>query len=206
MIRDKRKPYGVALRLEPHNPIAATNLARLLLKTDDPDLSEIERLLQRAQMFADRRFTWWRPAWDELQRRQSKAILEASSTTKTVTDRSLTKLRQVRQQFRKIANLEDKQQRGHHLEHLLYELSKLTLHDAEPSYYAKREAPNGIIRQIDGFFRCDGEKYRVECKWLEESTDQNDLNTFRLKLNVAGISGLFISMSGFKATAIAMAN
>lgn len=53
--------YRAAVRWEPHDPIALTNLARFLVRVMyQESLGEARRLLQKAQNFADRRFNWWR--------------------------------------------------------------------------------------------------------------------------------------------------
>jgi hypothetical protein len=110
----------------------------------------------------------------------------------------------IRVAFQKLEHAENPQQRGRDLEKLVFELCKITLGMAAPSYAIAPE-PGGVIRQIDGYFSAPPDRYRVECKWLSEPVGQNEIVLFRNKLDVAGISGLFISMAGFKETAVTQA-
>src|SRR5207237_2824153 len=63
----------------------------------------------------------------------------------------------------------------------------------------------GGISQIDGYFTHGTDKYRVECKWLSEPADHNDIVAFGDKIDVAGVGGVLISMSGFTNAAIGRA-
>ncbi|MGH8615948.1 MAG: hypothetical protein ACREYF_29040 [Gammaproteobacteria bacterium] len=56
--------------------------------------------------------------------------------------------------------------------------------------------------QLDAFIEHRGEKYRCEFKWQEKLIGYDDIALFIEKLDVVGISGLFISMSGFEEAAI----
>lgn len=61
--------------------------------------------------------------------------------------------------------------------------------------------------QIDGFF-WDSEKrgYKIECKWEKHSTTPNEIRELGFRSSqVANVSGLFVSMSGFTDSAIDMA-
>ncbi len=60
--------YRAAVRLDPHDAIALTNLARFLVSHGGPGSDqEARRLIQKAQNFADRRFTWWRTVLTQLE-------------------------------------------------------------------------------------------------------------------------------------------
>lgn len=65
--------YRLAIRLNPRDPVALTNLARLLI-TSGKDLIEAEHLLKRAQNFGDRRFLWWREVAVLLEKKRSHIL------------------------------------------------------------------------------------------------------------------------------------
>ena len=204
--------YRTAESLGPNDPVALTNLARLLvsMNTNEGRL-EAERLLQRAQNFADRRFIWWRVVLMELEEQKRKASgesdpgeLQSSHSYSAIKFPSVVNLSRLKQQFRTLELDPELQERGYELERLVYELARLTFGTAAPPCQIERDA-RGVIRKIDGFFRHESDRYRVECKWKSNPASQNDVLIFRNKLDVVGISGLFISISGFRDTAIAQA-
>lgn len=197
--------YRTALKIDAHNPIALTNLARFLARSSRPNvLPEAERLIQKAQAFADRRFTWWRAVQTEISelrsghkkhRRAGKRILYSQTR--------FTNQKEVRDRYLSVEGVSDPQQRGYELEKLVYELARLTFDTAAPPYRIVRNG--GQISQIDGFFTHQSDKYRVECKWTSERIDHNEVVIFKDKLDVVGVSGLLISISGFTESAIARA-
>jgi hypothetical protein len=198
--------YRVAIRIDPRNPIALTNLARLLVNEydDDDTLSEAKRLIQKARNFADRRFCWWRQILFQIEQIEN---LTESQTTKTdkeyheITKDSLKELKQIRKKFFEIKNLESPQDRGRELEKLFYELAKLTFPVAEYSYNFDRLVTGNY--QIDGYFKLDSDRYRVECKWhSKEDVSSNEVVIFANKLDTFGVSGVIVSMSDFTSTAI----
>jgi tetratricopeptide (TPR) repeat protein len=204
--------YREAIRIDSHSAIAHTNLARLLVRLGGTDaLLEAGRHLQQAQTFADRRFTWWRQVLNELKNAeakpsevkatQPKANAPSSSSPKPA---RATMLKQIRKRFHRLENLTDVQMRGKGLEGLFDDLAALTFGLAAGSYLLKR---SGGHSQIDGYFEVlpSGQPYRVECKWETRVTDHTDIVLFKDKLDVAGGSGLFISMSGFTESAIGRA-
>jgi hypothetical protein len=106
----------------------------------------------------------------------------------------------LRLEYRRIENLANEQQRGYELERLIYELAKLTVGTAAPPYRIERTG--GSISQIDGYFEHGVDKYRVECKWLSKPAEPKDIVLFDDKIDVFGVSGLFVSMSGFTDEAV----
>jgi hypothetical protein len=204
--------YRAAVRIDPHDPVVLTNLTRFLIRRGHPpDLREARRLVQNIQNFADRRFRWWRPLLSELDALQSTS---SSSPNPTASDRipltelplspDLSDLNSVRQRYRQVTRLEDHHKRGYELEKLLFSLAKITFGTAAPSYRFVRPLA-GKIHQVDAFIECRGEKYRCEFKWQKERIGYDDLERFSDKIDVAGVSGLFVSMSGFDERAIAKA-
>jgi hypothetical protein len=193
--------YRTATRLDQHDAIALTNLARFLATHGGASSQqEARRLVQKAQNFADRRFTWWRSVATQLEHgclvppprsRRPEAKPGAGEIRLT----HFTDIKQLRREFRKIELLADEQQRGYQLERLFYELAKLTVGTAAPAYRINRVG--GGFSQIDGYFTHGADKYRVECKWISRPADHNDIVAFADKLDVAGVGGLFVSMSGF---------
>jgi hypothetical protein len=194
--------YRAAIQLGPHDAIALTNLARhLIQKGDEKSLSEAERLLDKAQNFADRRFFWWRQARTLLAEKRGSLTTAKSKPPSSKTSSSI---REFRSAFQRLESMENAQQRGLELERLVFDICKITFGIAAPSYSIKRDG-GGVIRQIDGYFKTAADRYRVESKWLTEQAGQNEIAIFANKLDVVGVSGLFISMSGFKETAVAEA-
>jgi hypothetical protein len=198
--------YRTALRLDAHNVVALTNLARFLIQTKGSEsLREAQRLIQRAQSFSDRRFTWWRAVQAMLTEKQA-AVKPGIKIQVGGRDRirpappHFVNQRQLRDRFREVQGLSNAQQRGYELELLVYEMAKLTFDTAVPPYRIERTG--GDISQIDGFFIHKSDKYRVECKWTSATVDHNDVVIFKDKLDVIGVSGLLISMSGFTPSAV----
>ena len=189
--------YRVALRLNERNPVALTNLARVLIGRGS--LVEARRLIDRAKSFSDRRFFWWRLVEAELQAREGTEAAERAvpklRTTKATT------IADIRTQYRAIRGLEDLAERGRQLETLMYELATLSFGSAHSAYRLPR--PDGQSPGLDGHFPHLGEHYRLECKWRSEPATPNDLILFVEKLDTA--SGLFLSMAGFTEPAIAKA-
>jgi hypothetical protein len=197
--------YRAAVRLNPQDAIALTNLARhLTRKEDSTSLQEAERLLLKAQNFADRRFVWWRHVLATVRERKGVAVRQPDKIPDRLPGK-VANLDEIRKAFHVLEVMPDVQKRGFELERLVFQLSKLTFGTSAPAYKIERDGGTGVIRQIDGFFYHRLDRYRVECKWLSEPAGQNDITIFSDKLEVAGISGLFISMSGFKDTAISKA-
>ncbi len=196
--------YKAATRLNPHDAIAHTNLARFLVKKGDAhSLQMAERELQKAQNFSDRRFTWWRAVLADLQeKRAGKGTNERSSRQidKVPPPSPFRNMDQIKHRFHIAKKLTGAQQRGYELEQLVCEVAKLTFGTAAPPYRVLRT--EGAISQIDGYFEHRGQKYRVECKWLNEAADHNHIVLFSDKLDVVGISGLLLSMAGFTSSAV----
>lgn len=199
--------YRAAVRMNPHDAIAQTNLARHLLQRGDPaDLREAERVLQLAQTFADRRFSWWRPVQIELKKIKDATVLSENNQDKSSTKdlppfKRALHFRQIRQHYNKLKTCEDAHFRGYELEKLVYAISLLTCGFQRPSYRMTRPLV-GKVHQFDAHIEHRGKSYRCECKWMVEKVSYDDMVKFADKLDAAGVSGLFISMSGFSDAAI----
>lgn len=197
--------YRNAVKLDPKDPVALTNIARFLVrKGDRASLDEARRQLQKAQNFADRRFTWWRAVQAELLKREERKLPDAGKrpaprTIPTQPQAPPKDLKEVIRRFKAIERLEDQSQRGLQLEQVVYELAKLTFGIAESSYRINRVG--GGVSQIDGYFRHASDRYRVECKWKKDPIGQDEIFLFKERLDVPGVAGLVISMSGFTETA-----
>lgn len=201
--------YRTATRLDPHDPIALTNLARFLVRHRGSDSHhEVRRLVQKAQTFADRRFTWWRAVLAELPKTDARAGQETpirptrSPGTDTFPDKFVD-IKDVRRYFKHAERMTDTRKRGYALERLVFELADLTFGTATSGYRFQR--PSGGESQVDGYFVRGSDRYRIECKWLSTPADHNDIVAFSDKLDVAGVGGLFVSMSGFTEGAIGRA-
>lgn len=189
--------YNLAVRINPKNPIALTNWARYCLHYD-PGIprEDLERLLQKASTYSDRRFQWWRVVLNELhshrnQDKEPARPLERIGETRT----NPTDLKEIRKRFKLVSRLVDVQKRGYELEKLVFHLARLSFSIATPSYRFRRGANSKT--QVDCYFEHHSDRYRVECKWTNAPLEPPEFIYFMNSLDVAGISGLFISMSGF---------
>jgi hypothetical protein len=210
--------YRAAVRSDPHNANVLTNLARFLVHyraNDNTSIREAKSLLQKAQNFADRRFKWWKIVQSELNLLESKPKetpkVEPNSKTFKVLESSrdiselpFDKLKDLKRHFSKVDKFSNRQQQGYELEKLIYNLAQLTFGTAAPAY--RMDRAHGGISQIDGYFEHNSGQYRVECKWLSKPVDHNDIVILSDKLDAIGISGFFVSMSGFTEAAIGRAH
>lgn len=73
-------------------------------------------------------------------------------------------------------------------------MARLTFSMAVSSY--RFVVIESMKRQVDAYFEHAGEKYRVECKGEDQSIKAEAIDKFFMSLDAAGISGLFVSMSG----------
>lgn len=198
--------YRVALRLNPSSAVAMTNLASSLLQIgSNESLREAERWISKAASCADRRFRWWRDVREAI----SDALSGSAGVPRTGSVHSPTHLRSLADLRRAYYALEastDKQSRGYQLEKLIAQLIKISIGNCNPSYRTKQTWSDGSIAQIDAAFcYLDTQYFRVETKWKSERITPDDIVLFRDKLDVVGIGGLFISISGFTNEAITKA-
>ncbi len=199
--------YRAAVRMDPHDPIAQTNLARLLVKRGEPaDLREAKRIIQLAQTFADRRFSWWRPVLMELRKLEEDKITPIGDRSESATAEfrsfgGAQHFRQIRQHYNRLKTYEDEQYRGYELERLFYAISLLSCGFQRPSYRMTRPLV-GKTHQIDTYIEHRDKSYRCECKWKEDKVSYDEMLRFADKIDAVGVSGLFISMSGFLDAAI----
>ena len=199
--------YRAAVRMNPQDAVAQTNLARFLVRRAEPtDLREAERVIQLAQTFSDRRFSWWRPLLLELRQWTDNPDMPRQDETscsieKLRSFRGTQRLRVVRQHYNRLKACEDHQFRGYELERLIYALSQMSFGIRRPSYRFNRPLVDKI-HQVDSFMEHRGEKYRCECKWQIDKVSYDDMLKFADKIDVFGVSGLFFSMSGFTDAAI----
>lgn len=199
--------YRAAVRNNPQDHIALTNLARFLVKEgSSSSINEAKRLAQQAQSFSDKRFRWWRNVLvdiDEIEKEAVKQnfIYQQKRFDDVPNIKAYRSLKQIRQQYRRISRLEDKQRRGYELEKLIFALADITLSIAKPSYRYFRPLIEKI-HQVDNYFEHRSEEYRCECKWINDPVSYNDIVLFYDKLDVVGVSGLFVSISGFNSSAI----
>ncbi len=189
--------YEFAVKLSPRNPIALTNLARFHLRHGANDFSrlEAERLLQRASSYAGRRFRWWRLLMDELRSGAKERQDRECRPLVRRREELAIGLPAIKSRYKQVCGLEDLQRRGYELECLVFDLANISFTVATPSYRFKRG--DDAQTQIDGYIEHRSEKYRVECKWEREPVSKDHFIKFFDALDVAGISGLFVSMSGY---------
>jgi restriction endonuclease Mrr len=59
-----------------------------------------------------------------------------------------------------------------------------------------------MTHQIDGHIEHKDKSYRCECKWKKDKVSYDEMLKFSDKIDAVGVSGLFISISGFSDAAI----
>lgn len=198
--------YHIALRLNPSNSVAMTNLSRTLLNVGtSASAQEAERWISKAASCADRRFRWWRNVREEVLVSLQKG---GAQTTKSLPKHfsSARRLVDLQKIFYGLRLIENPQERGYGLEKLVAQLVYLTLGNCKPSYRAKLKWSDKSIFQIDAAFCVlDTQYFRVETKWTSKPVLPSDVVLFREKLDVVSVKGLMISMNGFTPEAIAKA-
>lgn len=198
--------YRTALRLNPANAVAMTNLSSALLQMGTlADTQEAQRWISKAASCADRRFRWWRSV-----REQVALSLQRFGTGpgETVPKHSTCahKLADLQKTFHALRSIENPQERGYGLEKLVARLVFLTLGNCRPSYRARMKWSDNSVIQVDAAFCHLGTRFfRVETKWTSSPVNPADVVLFRDKLDVVGVKGLLISMNGFTPEAIAKA-
>jgi tetratricopeptide (TPR) repeat protein len=198
--------YRHAVKIDPRDVVALTNLARFCVREGgETQLEEAKRLLQRAQNFADRRFVWWRAVQAELSERVPGTRRERPARIRRGGFRpgapsECANVRELLDLFLQAEQLSSAEARGYALEQIIYRLADITFPFAKPSYRLRRATATAAT-QVDAFFGSEGGYYRVECRWRTKRAGRDDIVSFADKLDVAGVQGLFISMSGFTRTA-----
>ena len=183
-----------------------TNLALTLARGGEPyQLQEAERLISKAASCADRRFRWWRTVREYIAQAKVDSLPTEKDSVLDETPR-LKKLTDLRRLYERLFLTTNRQRRGYELERIIARLVSLSLGNVKPSYRIQRTWADGSISQIDAAFCLLGTQYfRVEAKWKEDPVPPSDIVQFRDKLDVVGVVGLFISVSGFTSEAIAKA-
>ena len=187
--------YRTAQRISRNNPIVLNNIAGLLIELNDESYyQEIHRLLDKAKIFADRRFTWWQINLNKLYKIKGKKykpkarnLLKSKGATYSFYDRRL--------EYYKIEEIEDPHERGREFERYINDLISISFTESLGSHVAP-----GI--QIDGFFIHRGFPFRVEVKWRKPALEAKYIREFLGRLQLASLHGVFISMSGFTDNAI----
>lgn len=187
--------YRTAQKISPNNPIVLNNIAGLLIElNDESSYQEIHRLLDKAKIFADRRFTWWQINLNKLYKVKGKeykpkvrSLLKSKGATYSFYDRRL--------EYYKIEKIQDHNERGREFERYINELISISFTESLGSHIAP-----GL--QIDVFFIHRGLPFRVEVKWYKPALETKYMREFLGRLELASLHGVFISMSGFTENAI----
>jgi len=124
-----------------------------------------------------------------------KARYEALLQHQAVRD----KLAKLQGEFFALISTTEPQRRGYRLETILNEL--FTLFDLDP-----KASFRVVGEQIDGAFTFDGTDYLLEGKWQTPRVGTHELDAFKGKLSrkLDNTLGLFLSVNGFEANAIAL--
>ncbi len=198
--------YRTALQLSPSSAVVLTNLAFNLARGGSSiQLQEADRLISKAASCADRRFRWWRTVREYIA--QAKADSQAAEQDSILDEKPpIKKLTDLRRLYERLFSTSNRQKRGYELERIVTRLIELSLGNVKPSYRIQRNWADRSISQIDTAFCFQETKYfRVETKWKKKPIPPSEIVQFRDKLDVDGIAGLFISVSGFTSKAIAKA-
>ena len=198
--------YRTALKLNPSNAVAMTNLSRALLEQGTLEHArEAQRWISKAASCADRRFRWWRSVREEVTRTLEGLCLDQPRNGPKIPTR-VRRLADLQKTFHALKTWDNTQERGYEFEKLIARLIDFSLGNCQPSYRAKMTwADNSIIQVDAAFCFLDTQYFRVETKWTSTATEPNDIVLFREKLDVAGLKGLFVSVKGFTREAIAKA-
>ncbi|NLZ53260.1 MAG: restriction endonuclease [Thermoanaerobacteraceae bacterium] len=113
-------------------------------------------------------------------------------------------LRSLKEDFFRLFQEQNAQQRGRSLEYILNSLFKIYNMIIKESFTVKGENKEGIIEQIDGAIELDGEVYLVEMKWLKNPVDVSEISQHLVRIYHRSYArGIFISASGYTKAAIA---
>lgn len=186
--------YNASLRLEPRSAMALTNKARVLLDRGAPyDRREIRGLLDRAKAYSDRRYTWWR---HELNRLIAATGGDASTGVGgNPSDTALQSFRGRRLAFHQIEAISNPNERGLKFERFIVGLVSVSFTEWAGSH----RSPGA---QNDGFFVHRQTPFRVETKWIASPVEPAVLREFASRIELPGMGGCFISMSGFSESAV----
>jgi tetratricopeptide (TPR) repeat protein len=197
------KMYKIALTFNPSNPIAATNLARALVRTDldISTLKEAEYYISKAESSSTFRFQWWRDVRNEINFARKSALdsedLAKSSSTPKLSFK-FSKIADIYKAYLQLKELKSPQERGFDFEKLIRAYFQLSLGNSVGSHRIVSSA----IDQIDAAFFFEKNFYRVEVKWTKKKTDHTDVSDFYFKIKTFGVTGLLISINGFSESAI----
>lgn len=136
----------------------------------------------------------------ELESRRTEARIKAEAAAARTRE-----LEEVRQVFAKLFPINDPQQRGRAFEAALTTLFKAhRISVLEPfTIYNDRGVPT---EQIDGVIEFDGMKWLVEAKWWMDGIDVPAVSQHCFRVyNRQAVGGLFISGTGYRASAIDVA-
>lgn len=199
-VRTAKALYTFAAKLSPHDPVVLTNLGRFYLRSEENEENyiEAEKLLSRAASYAGRRFRWCRLLLDELRLKRDDAqqpARPAAPRPLPAREALVTRLSSVKSRYKNIKTLENPQRRGYELEALVFDLANISFSVAARAYRLQRGDTGET--QVDGYIEHRSDKYRIECKWEKDPVSKDAFVKFFDALDVAGVSGLFISMTGF---------
>ncbi len=108
------------------------------------------------------------------------------------------KLDNIRDRLTALFNISNPYKRAQQFESILNELFKVSGISVQDSFTVKGNKGQGIVEQIDGVIKIDGEFYLVEIKWWEKSLGPGELSQHLVRVfNRGYMRGIFISASGY---------
>jgi|GEM_PF-1912425 len=194
--------YREAIKLNPNNAIALTNLARSICNSNNTldNLYEAERLISKAASFSSPRFRWWRNV-REIIKQKIQDIVPDQITIKDTENYKYNYLSDLYKTFLLLKKSKKPHQRGIEIEKIIERLLQISFSNSTGSYYTN--PPIGTGKQIDAsFYFYNKDFYRVEIKWEKDPVDFNAVTQLKSRLDIPDAKGLLISMSSFAQSAI----
>lgn len=184
--------YRSALTLGPNDPVALTNLARLLAaKGDTAALTEARRHIQKASTLADRRFPWW----SQVKLGPAPGPREVPLAAQPF---DFDEWADVARRSALLCSLLGPQPaHEYEVEALLFEAAKLTPGlPTQPGYQVIPSSDGG--RLAVGHLVLDGRDYSVRCIWPDNPIGASDIRPFESAVTRSqSDGGILVSMADF---------
>lgn len=194
--------YEFGRQLGPRNAVVLTNLARALTdRAASGDLEMADEHLRQAARCADRGFVWWRDVRSRLDEKRGvpwkahRLRMRESGDTRVNRKELVARLEEL---DRWTGQADD---RGREFQQWFIDLLRTTpgVTNVRPGYHLPRLAGSGHprFREVDAAFRFGQSDYRAEVRWHKRRIGPKGIDDFFSRLRTPGVTGLFLSMSGF---------
>jgi hypothetical protein len=169
-------------------------------RSHEGDLAQADVLLQQAGRYADHGFFWWRGVREKLDKiRGTDRRLRLKP--RDVGDHRVSR-RELQARFAQLEKGDmDEKSRGKEFEKVFLDLLRITpgIVDVLGSHDVLKQSGGDRprSREVDAAFRWRQSYYRVELKWEDRRIGPDPVGSFFSRLQTPGVSGLYVSMSGF---------